>query len=279
MMMDLGQPIAYGRTAEVYAWHPGQVLKLFYDWFGLENIETEAHNTRAAHALGLPVPLVGEIIRVGERYGLEYERIHGDSMWKRLQRRPWNIFRYGRRMAELQVALHTSIVPAELPSQRQILENNIHHAQALPAALRGKVLADLESMPDGDRLCHGDFWPSNILMTAKGEIIIDWFRASRGNPLADLARTINLVLGYIGTRQVQRPFLSFGSTKADQIKNSLFQVLGRIFYPAYLNYYFRLSPGREDEYRRWLPVVAAARLSDNIPELEQMLITQVERVL
>jgi len=32
-------------------------------------------------------------------------------------------------------------------------------------------------------------------------------------------------------------------------------------------------------YRRWLPIVAAAKLSDNIPELEKMLIAQVERNL
>jgi uncharacterized protein (TIGR02172 family) len=278
MIVDLGSPIAYGRTAEIYTWHQGQVLKLFYDWFGLENIETEAKNSRAVHASGQPTPTVSEIIRVNERYGLVYERVYGDTMWKMLQRRPWNAFRYGWRMAELQVALHTSTIPADLPSQRQILENNIYHAEALPAPLRLKALAALETMPDGNQLCHGDFWPSNILMTAKGEIIIDWFRASRGNPLADLARTTNLALGF-RTRQIQRPFLSYGSTKSSQIKNSLFQVFCQICYPTYIYYYFRLCPGEKDEYRRWLPIIAAARLSDNIPELEKMLIAQVERNL
>ncbi len=28
--ISLGTPIAWGRTAELYAWKPGQVLKLFY---------------------------------------------------------------------------------------------------------------------------------------------------------------------------------------------------------------------------------------------------------
>jgi len=201
--------------------------------------------------------------------------VDGDSMWKNLQHRPWNAFRYGWRMAELQVALHTSPIHADLPAQRQILENNIHNARALPAALRVKTLAALEALPDGDRLCHGDFWPSNILMSAKGEMIIDWFRASRGNPLADLARTTNLALGLTGTHQIQRPFLSYGSTKTNQIKNVLFQVFCRLCYPTYIKYYFKLCPGGEAEYRRWLPVVAAARLADAIPELEQMLIAQV----
>lgn len=277
--MDLGQPIAYGRTAEIYAWHPGQVLKLFYDGFGLEKIENEARIARAVHASGLPAPAVGEIICVNNRYGLLYERIYGESMFKMFQRKPWNVFRYARRMAELHAELHISTIQVDLPSQRHELEKNIRHAEALPAQLQFKVLAALETLPDGDRLCHGDFWPANILITAQGEIIIDWIHAARGNPLADLARTTNLALGGTQTRLIQRPFLTFGSTKTSHIKNSLFQVFCRICYPAYLNYYFKLCPGDEDEYRRWLPIVAAARLLDNIPELEKMLIEQVEKNL
>ncbi len=279
MLKDLGQPIAYGRTAEIYAWKPGQILKLFYNWCALESIQQESRLTRAVHASGLPVPEVGEIIQVGERYGLEYERLQGESMYRMIQRRPWNLFRYARRCAELLAALHTSTIPADLPAQRQILESNINHAETLDATFRRKALAALESLPDGVQLCHGDFSPSNILMTARGEFIIDWFRASRGNPLADLARTTNLVYGFTRTRQIQRTFLTYGSSKTNQLENALFQALCRVCYPAYINYYFRLCPGDRDEYRRWLPIVAAARLSDGIPELEKMLIAQVERNL
>ena len=63
MNRDLGQPIGFGRTAEIYAWQEDQVLKLFYDWFGLENIEKEARITQAVHDSGLPVSAVGEIVR------------------------------------------------------------------------------------------------------------------------------------------------------------------------------------------------------------------------
>lgn len=279
MIETLGKPIAYGRTAEIYAWHTGQVLKLFYDWFGLENIETEARNTRAAHAAGLPVPAVGEIVRVDNRIGLEYERVYGDSMFKTVQRKPWNIFRYGRRMAELHARLHTQSLSIALPSQRERLEKDIEHAQALSASLRSRVLVALYELPEGRSLCHGDFSPSNILVTSKGEMIIDWFRAAIGNPLADLARTTNLVFGFTRTRQARRPFLTYGSTSLNQLENSLFQFLCKLCYPSYLNSYFKLRPGDRQEYRRWLGIVAAARLSDNIPELEKMLIAEVERYI
>jgi uncharacterized protein (TIGR02172 family) len=279
MIEDLGQPIAYGRTAEIYAWHQTQVLKLFYPWFGLENIENEARINRAIHASGLPTPAVGEIIHLNDRYGLEYERVYGASMWKMFQHKPWRVLQYSRRQAELHASVHAIRIQTQLPSQREILENNIRHAEALSAQLQKKALAALKAMPGGDRLCHGDFWPGNILVTAQREFIIDWIHAAYGNPLADLARTTNLVLGFIGTSQVKRPFLSYGSSKTGAIKNSLLQVFCRTIYPVYLNYYFTLCPGDRNEYLRWLPIIAAARLSDNIPELEHMLISQVQKNL
>ena len=51
----LDPPIAYGRTAEIYAWQNGQVLKLFYDWFKLEAIQYEQRIVQTVHASGLPV--------------------------------------------------------------------------------------------------------------------------------------------------------------------------------------------------------------------------------
>jgi len=109
-------------------------------------------------------------------------------------------------------------------------------------------------MPDNDRLCHGDFHPDNILMTAQREIIIDWIDATHGNPLADLARSTIIVLGASGNSS----------------RGLLPRALVRILHAATIRYYFKLGPGGEDEYKRWLPIVAAARLSQEIPEAEKV---------
>jgi uncharacterized protein (TIGR02172 family) len=264
MNRDLRHLIAYGRTAEIYAWQEGQVLKLFYDWFKLENIEYEAQIAQVVHTSGLPVPAVGEIIRVNDRNGLVYQRVNGHSMWEMLHRKPWNGLRYARRMAELHAEMHASTMQVHIPSQRQKLSNKIRHTKALSGPLQSKTLAALETMPDGDRVCHGDFHPGNILMTPQGEIIIDWIDASRGNPLADLARTTVLALGAAETSQIQNPLL---------------KAFMHIFHTAYIHHYFKLCPGGKEEYHRWLPIVAAARLSEEIPELEKWLIAQAEKGL
>lgn len=262
VVVELSPPIAYGRTAEIYAWQPGWVLKLFYDWHKLENIEYEARIAQALQVSGLPVPAVGELVHVNGRPGLVYQRVEGDPMRKRLSRQPWRLLAYARRAAALHAQMHIGPAPADLPSQRRRLVSKIRQA-TLPPSRQAKTLAVLETLPEGDRLCHGDFHPGNILMTAQGEIIIDWIDATRGNALADLARTSILLLG-----------------AADcQIQNAFEKALVRLFHAAYRHYYFRLSPGGETEYRRWLPIVAAARLSENIAELEEWLTARAEQGL
>jgi Ser/Thr protein kinase RdoA (MazF antagonist) len=260
----LGQPIAYGRTAEIYAWDEGQVLKLFYDWLGLGAIQYEQRIAQAVAASGLPVPAVGDIIGVNERNGLIYQRVTGVSMLAMMERRPWCIFGYARRMAELHVAMHECRVEVDIPNQRRRLSRKINQAAALLADLRSKVLVALERMPGGNRLCHGDFHPDNILLTEQGEVIIDWMDASLGNPLADLARTTIISQGAVATGQIPKGWQRMGM---------------RLFHARYVRRYFALRPGGEAEYGRWLPVVAAARLSENIPELETWLIAQAEKEL
>ena len=150
--MNLGQPLAQGRTADIYAWEDGYVLKLFHNWFDLEGIKYEAQITRAIHTSGLPVPAAGDIIRVNERNGLIYERVDGHSMMEALKRKPWQIFYYARHLAALHAQMHTSVCEIALPSQRQRLEDKIRHADVLPAGTQAAVLSALNALPDGDRL-------------------------------------------------------------------------------------------------------------------------------
>ena len=58
------------------------------------------------------------------------------------------------------------------------------------AATEGQALLEaIAEMPDGDRLCHGDFHPLNILGDTADPLIIDWPDARRGEPAADVCRS------------------------------------------------------------------------------------------
>jgi len=257
----LGAPIASGRTADIYTWKDGQVLKLFHDWFGLEAIQYEQRINQAVHANGLPVPAVGEIVRVNDRNGLIYQYVAGRTMWE--QMRPWNVLRYARWMAELHAEMHASDVQVDIPSQRQNLKNKINAAEALPEDVRKKILAVLDNMPTGNRLCHGDFHPGNIIVSGNKVVVVDWIDASLGNPLADLARTTIILRGVVETAQSKNPWR---------------KLIIRILHAHYVQNYFTLHPGGEGEYTRWLSINAAARLSEGIPEIETWLLAQVAKI-
>lgn len=118
-MFSLGEPIASGRTAEVYAWKTGEVLKLFHDWVSADDVAYETRISRLVHATGLPVPAVGDVVVVGDRLGLIMERVDGTSMAETLAARPWTLPRAARLLAELHADMHTVSGVHELPSQSQ----------------------------------------------------------------------------------------------------------------------------------------------------------------
>ena len=262
--ISLDKSIANGRTADVYEWDEKHVIKLFHDWFGLEDIEYELRIARAVHASGVKTPAVKELIQVEGRNGLIYERVNGKSMVAIFHHKPWLVFSYSRALARLHVEMHDCVFNAEVPHQQDKLRNKIDHANTLPSSLKNQLLTELASLPRGDRVCHGDFHPANVLIARDGAIVIDWIDAARGNPLADVARTTIIFLGSANTTQTPNPII---------------KMFTKLSHTVYLREYFRLRPDGQDEYHHWLPIVAAGRLTEGMPELEKWLVKQAEKTL
>jgi uncharacterized protein (TIGR02172 family) len=261
--ISLDQPLARGRTADVFAWDEGTILKLFHNWFELENIEYEQRIAQAVHTSGVRAPaVIGEIVEVEGRRGLIYERVEGRSMLEVAPRQPWKVFALAKNFAALHARMHACVFAADVPRQRAKFEYRLSHSDILNEALKTKLLNSLKTLPDGDYVCHGDFHPGNILLSNNGGMVIDWIDAARGNPLADVARTSIILRGVYET---------------GQMKNAFLKIFVRLFHAAYLREYFRLRPGGEDEYRHWLPIVAAARLSEGIKEIEAWLVEQSKK--
>lgn len=257
----LDQPLAEGRTATVYAWGIGGVVKVFRDWFPREDIEYEARIARAVHAAGLRVPEVGEVVEVEGRLGLEYEPLEGVSLWDEMRAKPWALGKYSNLLAHLHVEIHAIPDPGDIPGLKGKLERRIRSAPELRAEARHALLATLDQLPNGDHLCHGDFHPDNVVLTENGPVLIDWIDASLGSPPADVARASILAMGEVGTPGL----MSFAERIALGWGHRL-----------YRKRYFKLRQGGEGEYSRWLPIVAAARLSEGIAELAPWLTAQAE---
>lgn len=261
MQHELNKPIALGRTAEVYAWQENAVLKLYYEWCPPHWAENEAKVAQTVVAAGIPTPAALEILEVNGRRGIVYERVTGTSMLQDMNARPWTTFRHARLLAELQVKINGLSMPG-LVSSKDGLADAIRRAPHLSDDLRASVLDLLPALPDGDRLCHGDFHPGNIMLTSKGPVVIDWMTTCSGSPWADFARTSLL--------------LTIGPKGAGKLLNPIVRLVIQLFYRSYTQCYLELLPDPQNERRRWMPVIAAARLDERIEPEREALIRMIQ---
>ena len=258
----LSTPIAEGRTAEIYIWDDRHVLKLYRDWCPSGWVDYEARIARAVHEAGIPSPEPGEIVEVDGRRGLLYERLEGVSMLRDMNVRPWMLWKHARSLAELQTKIHQKII-AGLPTYKDRLRYDIGKAQHLPANLRETVLAMLDRLPEGNSICHGDYHPDNVFLTQHGPVVIDWMTACSGSPWADVART-SLILG-------------IGAKAAGKQVSPFIRAAINLYHRAYLSRYRTLTTSSADELKHWMPVIAAARLNENIIPERDALIRIVEQ--
>ena len=114
---------------------------------------------------------------------------------------------------------------------------NITAARLLDEKLRRRLLDAIPGLPDGDRLCHGDFHPYNIMGVGEAARIVDWVDAGAADPAADVCRTFVLI-GAVDQRIAE----------------------------GYADAYCAATGLDRTAVYAWLPVVAAARLAEKVPE-------------
>jgi Ser/Thr protein kinase RdoA (MazF antagonist) len=143
---------------------------------------------------------------------------------------------YLKEMALLQFRVHGHL-GTHFAALKVRLAANISRASSLDAATQRRLLAKLQALPEGDRLCHGDFHLSNILGPLSRPKLIDWLDASSGVPAADVCRSY-ILLGH------SEPEIA----------------------SAYVEAYIGVSGETRANIFEWLPIVAAARLAEGVSQ-------------
>jgi aminoglycoside phosphotransferase (APT) family kinase protein len=148
-----GRPVGAGRSADVYDLGHGRVLRRYHNHNRPAQREAEIMTWARDH--GVPVPEVFE----ADGPDIVMERVDGPTMLADLARRPWRLFSHAAILARLHEQVHS--VPG----------------------------LDWLTTPfgDGGSLLHMDLHPENVLLSARGPVLIDWEGAARGPAEADLA--------------------------------------------------------------------------------------------
>ena len=249
---QLGLLLSQGATAEIYGWDDAHVIKLFRPEYGLETAQYEERIARLVEAAGLKTPAVGDMIQFDERVGLVYERINGQQAIRALEANPLRLSYFAREMARLHASIHQQ-QDETLPAQKARLRHGIQEGQGLDDATKHRLLERLEHLPDGNTICHGDFHMLNILINSDDFVVIDWIDAVNGHPLGDVARS------YIIMTERRNDETGF-------VSNLFNWGPRRWFRRIYLDEYFKLRGGSWSDLAPWLPVVAAARLREQVAQ-------------
>jgi len=237
----IGGLLAVGNVAEIFEWG-SRVLKLYKSAAAKPAAFREAALHAAAEAVGLPVPRVWSVQKVEGRWGLVFDRVSQASFAEQMLDKPGEIPRYLECMVRLHMRIHAHQA-TQFASLKDRLVANIAATPRLDERRKQDLLAGIAEMPDGDRLCHGDFHPMNVLGDAEHPVVIDWPDARRGDPAADACRSYLLM-----------------KLHAAEIAT------------AYLDAYCQASGMSRQTVLCWLPYVAAARLAENVPsQLDQLL--------
>ena|SRR5438093_5624938 len=259
--------LAEGREAEVFLQSDGTVLKLMRVGASTGSVEREAAALAALSADGIAAPQPLEIITVEDRPGLVMSRVEGEDLLVRLGRWPLSVLKAGKVLGRTHAALHDVIAPASLPLLNRDLRARIEAAAPLPDDLRAGALKILDTLPQGDRLCHGDLHLGNLIGSWSRPAIIDWGDACRGEPVADVARTE--LLQRLGSPPPGAPL----------VIRTLAPIGRNVLAARYLAAYRRHRPVPRANLTQWRIVRAAARLREPIPSEHPRLLRYLRRHL
>ena len=186
-----GRLLAVGNVAEVFEWG-ARVMKLYKSTAAKPAAFREAAIHAAVEAMALPVPKVWSVQEIGGRWGVVFDRANQASFAEQMLSNSGEVPRYLECMVRLHMRIHShpGIQFADLKVR---LADNIAVTSLLDERRKRDLLDRIAHMPDGDRLCHGDFHPMNILGDASQPVIIDWPDARRGDPAADVCRSYLLM--------------------------------------------------------------------------------------
>lgn len=241
----------------MYAYGRGAVIKIPDRSTPDGWIETEAAYTAAVHAAGAPAPELLGLEQVAGRCASVWERVRGPTLWECAVDRPDRCAEYGAVVADLQLALFTLVPSVVLPRQRDRLVNKIRGAARLVDRSLGAALALLPSEVRPLRVCHGDLHPGNVILSGSGPVAVDWFDASRGDPIADVARSA-LLMAFGGAPDAPRHLP--GATR---------ETLGLVSagYRARLRSRMDVCDARLDQ---WHAVEAVAQLAEGGPRSDPL---------
>ena len=195
--MKLDNVIATRKHKTVYR-DGDRCIKVFDADYSKADVLNEALNQARIEGTGLSIPKILEVTMVEGKWAIVSEFIEGKTLAQMIEESPERKDEYLSLLVDVQLSVHEKTC-AHLNKLKDKMNGKISQS-SLDATTRYELHTRLEGMPKHKKVCHGDFNPSNVIITEDGTpYIIDWSHATQGNASADAARTYLLFWPLITT--------------------------------------------------------------------------------
>ena len=227
--MKLDRVIAVRNNKTIY--RDGDVcVKVFNDDYSKADVLNEALNQARIEETGLNIPKILEVTMSDGKWAIVSEFIKGKTLAQLMAEDEDKKSEYLELLVDLQLEVQSKTCP--LLNKLKDKMNRKISASELEATTKYDLHTRLEGMPKHNKVCHGDFNPSNIIIAEDGTpYILDWSHATQGNASADAARTYLLF------------WLSGDITSAKE----------------YLELFCKKSNTAMQYVQKWMPIVAASQ--------------------
>lgn len=243
MSYNLENPIVKRATKVVYE-DNGNTIKLFNEGYSKADIFNEALNqARVEEGTDLNISKIKEVTVIDNKLGIVSEYIKGETLEELMKKNPDRMDEYLNLFVDIQMDILSKRVPL-LNGMKEKYKSRIESSNLFEENVKYDLLQRLEGMKKHYKLCHGDFVPSNIIITENGDkYVIDWAHVTQGNASGDVAMT----------------YLQFCMNNQTEIAEK------------YLDLYAKKSNTDKNYIKQWIPIAAAIRFIKQKPEEKEIL--------
>lgn len=246
--MNLNNIIAQRKNKKIYL-DEDKVIKVFDSDYSKASVLNEALNQARVEETNLNIPKILEVTKIDGKWAIVLEYIQGKTLDQIMKNNNSDKDKYLDLFVDLQIKVHSQKAPL-LNRIKDKMHRKISQAD-LDATTRYDLHTRLEAMPSHEKVCHGDFNPSNILIDKNNTpYIIDWSHVTQGNASADVARTYLLFYLYENQETAEK-YLDMFCKKSDTAKQYVY---------------------------KWIPIVAASQLVKEKKEERQFLLRWINVV-
>ena len=227
--MKLDNIIAVRPNKTVYR-DGDKCIKVFNTEYSKADVLNEALNQARIEETGLNIPKIREVTMIDGKWAIVSDHIEGKTLSQLMAEAPEKLDEYLELLVDVQMSIHEKKCPL-LTKLKDKMHRKIS-STSIDATTRYELHTRLEGMPKHNKVCHGDLWPSNIIITNDGTpYIIDWAHATQGNASEDVARTY-LLFCLNGEKEKAEKYLDLFCKKSDTAKQYV---------------------------QKWMPIVAASQ--------------------